>query len=345
VTGGPPGDREPAWTPAALPGLAGRVALVTGATSGLGFCTALELARAGAHVVLACRDPLKGDEALGQVRVLPAGAAGARPAGGAAGPGRARPGSAQLYLLDLADLASIRGAADRFLREHGRLDLLVNNAGVMAVPQARTADGFELQFGTNHLGHVALTGHLLPALLRAGTPAAPARVVTVTSMIHRWGRVRRDDLMGQVRYRPWQAYAQSKLANLLFALELERRARAAGAPLASLAAHPGYAATNLFRAGPQSSHRTRVAGLSAAVAHWAGQSAEQGAWPMLRAATDPAVRGGEYYGPGRLGGLRGLPVRAVPSRRARHPDDAAWLWERSLALTGTRFEGLTALPR
>ncbi len=211
------------WDASRIPDQTGRVAVVTGANSGLGLVTARELARAGAQVVLACRNLDKGRAALADVE-------------------RAATGPApELEELDLASLDSVRAFAQRFRESHDRLDLLVNNAGVMAPPRRRTADGFELQFGTNHLGHFALTGLLLPAM----EGREDARVVTLSSNAHKFGRIAFGNLNGDRRYFRWRAYGQSKLANLLFALELDRRLRASGSTVKSLAAHPGYAATNL----------------------------------------------------------------------------------------------------
>jgi NAD(P)-dependent dehydrogenase (short-subunit alcohol dehydrogenase family) len=312
------------WTPAQLPDLAGTTAVVTGANSGLGLETSVELARAGARVVLACRDAARGDVALGQVRVR-------------------APGSvAELRGLDLADLASVRAFAQGLtddLRAAGTtLGLLVNNAGIMAIPRRTTAQGFEMQLGTNHLGHFALTGLLLPALLASGASGGvgggPARVVTVSSAAHRMGRLDRDDLMGERRYRPWGAYGQSKLANLLFMRELRRRAEAASVPLLSLAAHPGYAATNLQAVGPQMSG-SRLGSLLTRVGNGVfAQSAQAGAWPTLRAAGDPAARSGDYFGPGGFAEQRGHPVAVGMTAAARDDDAAAWLWQRSAELTG-----------
>jgi NAD(P)-dependent dehydrogenase (short-subunit alcohol dehydrogenase family) len=305
------------WTAADIPDLADRTAVVTGANSGIGYHTAVELARHGATVVLACRDAGRGDEAVRRV-------AGEVPAA-----------SVQLALLDLADLASVRRFADSYPATHQGLDLLVNNAGVMALPMRRTADGFEMQFGTNHLGHFALTGLLLPRLL--ARPAA--RVVTVSSDLHRIGRIDFADLNAERGYRRWRAYAQSKLANLLFTLELQRRAEAAGADLLAVAAHPGYAATNLQTAGARmtgSRLRAQVAGLLNRVF---SQPAEMGALPLLYAATNPDVRGGQYVGP--AGGRRGYPGLATPSAGARDADAARRLWEVSERLTGVRYEALS----
>jgi NAD(P)-dependent dehydrogenase (short-subunit alcohol dehydrogenase family) len=303
-----------------MPDLAGRVALVTGANSGIGLVAAEELAAHGASVLLACRDVGKGEKALAAVR--------ARRSGDAA---------VELVGLDLADLASVRSAAAEVAGRTEPLDLLVNNAGVMAPPRRETADGFELQLGTNHLGHFALT-----ALLADKLKAAPAaRVVTVTSSAHRIGRIDFDDLQRARRYRRWSAYGQSKLANLLFALELQRRAVAADLELRSMAAHPGYAATNLQVAGPQLGAGL-VAKLTApvwsAANHLIAQGPEDGALPTLYAATEPELPGGSLVGPGGLGGMRGAPVVEVPSDAALDRDTARRLWSASEELTGVEFE-------
>ena len=322
------------WTPASMPDLAGTTAVVTGANSGLGLHTALELARHGARVVLACRDASRGAGALEQVRAM------------------AAPGAeATLGTLDLADLASVRRFAAGLLDEvgPGGLQLLVNNAGVMALPHRRTADGFEMQLGTNHLGHFALTGLLLPALLPSAPGGAelgggapdPARVVTVSSFMHRTGRLRHHDLMHEKRYGKWSAYGQSKLANLLFTAELQRRADLAGLPLLSVAAHPGYASTNLQAAGPRMAGNRLGERFGALGNRLFAQPAEAGAWPTLRAATDPDAGPGDFYGPGALGGTRGAPVRSSRSRAALNPADAAWLWDRSAELTGVGFGALS----
>lgn len=308
------------WTPADLPDLSGLTAVVTGANSGLGLETSVELARAGAHVVLACRDALRGDEALGQVRVRVPGAA------------------AELRSLDLASLASVQAFADGVLESFGEgLALLVNNAGVMAIPRRTTADGFEMQLGTNHLGHFALTGLLLPALLATGptggVAAGPARVVTVASNAHKMGRLHRDDLMGERKYTPWSAYGQAKLANLLFMRELRRRADAAAAPLLSLAAHPGYARTNLTTSGPAAGSRL-VARVTGVAERFMAQSAAAGALPTLRAAGDPTARSGDYYGPDGFMEQKGHPKLVGMTDAARDDADALWLWERSVELTG-----------
>ena len=308
------------WTPADIPDLRGRTAVVTGASSGLGLHTSLELARHGAHVVMTARDPHRGDEAVRQVRMQ------------AAGSGREP--DVELLVLDLADLSSVRSFAASVVAAHHSLDLLVNNAGVMALPRRETTvDGFERQLATNHLGHFALTGLLLPALL-----SGPSRVVTVSSMAHRMGRIALDDLQSEREYSSWKAYGQSKLANLLFTMELQRRADASGADLVSVAAHPGWSATNLVLAGPGTGRPRWLSTVMDAGNRLVAQSAAAGAWPTLFAATDPGVRGAEFFGPGSLGGTRGHPARTVARGPAYDPDVAAALWERSSQLTGVAYD-------
>jgi len=299
------------WTVQDIPDQAGRLAVVTGANSGLGLATARELARHGARVVLACRSEERGAAAL---------------AGLEASVPRA---DARLELLDLGDLASVRAFAERLSAQEAGLDLLINNAGIMAVPFAKTADGFESQFGTNHLGHFALTGLLLD-LLRA---RPGARVVTVSSGMHRIGRIRFDNLNGERRYMRWLAYGQSKLANLLFTFELERRAKAAGLALDAYASHPGYAATNL-----QTSGKGWLDHVWAAVGNTVfAQSAEHGAWPSLYAATTPDLPGGSFVGPDEWMEMRGSPHVVVPISAALDEETAKRLWERSEELTGVTY--------
>jgi NAD(P)-dependent dehydrogenase (short-subunit alcohol dehydrogenase family) len=268
---------------------------------------ARELARSGARVVLACRNLDKGHAAVEEIR--------------AAVP------EAQLQLeeLDLASLASVRGFAERFKATHDGLDLLINNAGIMGTPRRRTADGFELQFGTNHLGHFALT----TALLGTMEGREDARVVTLSSTVHKMGRINFDNLGGDRHYFRWNAYGQSKLANLLFALELDRRLRAAGSTVKSLAAHPGYAATNLQSAGPPLFDRLVMVASNALIA----QNDEMGALPILYAATQPDLEGGTYIGPDSFREQRGHPTIVQPSGRARDPETARRLWEVSERLT------------
>ena len=295
-----------------MPDLSGRVAVVTGATSGLGLATATELARRGAHVVLTARDPARGEAALERVRAV---------------------GSAEVAALDLADLASVRAFAAAY--GHDRLDLLVNNAGVMATPLRRTADGFELQIGTNHLGPYALTGLLLPRLL--DTPGS--RIVTVASVLAEFGRLNLDDLnYERRRYARWGAYNASKLANLLFTFELSRRLTAAGAGTSALAAHPGLAATGLGKGfgGPQAALMTVLKVVS--------QSSDAGALPQLRAATDETQPSGTYLGPGGTGGRSGPPVPVAAPRRAWDPATMSRLWDLSAELTATPYPILRPTP-
>ena len=306
------------WTAHDIPAFAHRTAVVTGANSGIGFESALALAGAGAEVVLACRDQTKGTDALDRIRrALPA-------------------ATVVLEPLDLADLSSVAAFAEGFGAGHVGLDILVNNAGVMALPRRQTADGFEMQFGTNHLGHFALTGRLLDRLLaRPG-----ARVVTVTSAVAQMGRMHFDDLQGSSRYGKWSAYAQAKLANQLFTLELDRRSVASGTDLVSVGAHPGYAATNLQAVGPRMSGSGVMERLTAWGNTLIAQSPADGALPSLYAATDPAVAGGRCYGPDRLFAMRGHPKQVSFVRAARDPAAARRLWDVSEELTGVRYGAL-----
>src|SRR5438309_2515841 len=311
------------WTSEQIPEQGGRTAIVTGANSGLGLSTARELARHGANVVLACRNVAKGEEALHEIeRVASADA------------------SLELAALDLASLASVRTFASEFASKHHGLDLLVNNAGVMAPPRRETADGFELQFGTNVLGHFALTG-LLIGLMQGHEDA---RVVTVSSNAHKLGKINFDDLQSERRYMRWTAYNQSKLGDLSFALELDRRLRAAGSTVKSLAAHPGYAATNLQTAAPPLLDRAVMMFTNIVVA----QSADAGALPILYAATAPGLEGGVYVAPDGIGEFRGHPTTVKPSRAARDEDLAGRLWSVCEELTEVTFAlgaGATARSR
>ncbi len=302
----------PKWTTDDIPDLTGKRAIVTGANSGLGLRTALELARHGATVVLACRSAERGEKALATVRE------------------QVPDGDVALGSLDLADLASVRAFADAHQEP---LDLLVNNAGVMALPQRTTADGFEMQFGTNHLGHFALTGLLLPALLERDG----ARVVTLTSMMHWLGRLDFDDLDGERHYRRWTAYCQSKLANLVFAKELDRRS---GGRITSVASHPGYASTNLQQAGPRMDGSKARESVFQLMNVLVAQSDAAGAWPSLYAATAPTVRGGQCYGPRGPGQSRGAPRRVGTLPRASKPEPARRLWEISEKRTGVTYGAL-----
>ncbi len=295
------------------------VAIVTGATGGLGYETALGLARAGARVVLAGRNPKKGDAALARLR---------REAGGA---------TASFELLDLASLASVAAFAERMLAAHQGLEILVNNAGVMAPPTRQlTADGFELQFGTNFLGHFALTAHLLPALLRAG---GGARVVQVSSLAHRGAAIAWGNLQGERRYAAWRSYGQSKLAMLMFALELARRAAAQGWPLVSVAAHPGWAVTDIIANGPGAGAPGLRESIMQAGFRLFGQSAADGARPIVYAATSPDAKAGGYYGPVGFQEIKGPPGRSRIMPQAQDPEAGKRLWAVSQTLTRTSFPG------
>src|SRR5215211_517452 len=300
------------WTADQIPDQSGRTAVVTGANSGLGLVIARELARAGAHVVLACRNMAKGATAKSEIE------------GSLANP------EVELQELDLGSLESVRSFADGFRAGHEGLDLLVNNAGVMAAPRSETADGFELHLGTNHLGHFALTGLLIGSM----EGRDDARVVTLSSGAHRTGRIAFDNLDGRHRYFRWRAYGQSKLANLLFMMELDRRLRGTGSTVRSVAAHPGYAATNLQSAAPPKFDRIVMVVSNRVIA----QSAEMGALPPLYAATYPGLEGGAYIGPDGIAEQRGYPKRVGMSAAARNEAVARRLWEVSEELTGVRFD-------
>jgi NAD(P)-dependent dehydrogenase (short-subunit alcohol dehydrogenase family) len=293
---------------------AGRTFVITGANSGIGFEAALALAMRGARVVMACRDPKRAEGALGRVREA------------------APSAQVETLALDLSSLAKIRAAAAELRERVSAIDVLVNNAGVMALPRCETADGFEMQLGTNHLGHFAWTGLLLDRVL-----AAPAgRVVTVSSVMHEHGRMPWDDLMGTKRYSPWDAYSNSKLANVLFLRELGRRFAAAGARAKSVGCHPGYAATNLQSVGPQMGGSAFMGAFLKVGNRFVAQPASAGAWPTLYAATGDDIENGDYTGPGGFLAMRGPAVKARTSRRATSEEDAARLWAVSEELTGVR---------
>jgi NAD(P)-dependent dehydrogenase (short-subunit alcohol dehydrogenase family) len=302
------------WTIADIPPQRGKLAVVTGATGGLGYQTALGLAQAEAEVVLTGRNDAKGREGISKIRKqLP-------------------DAKISFEALDLANLASVADFAQRFATAHSSLDLLINNAGVMALPTRQTtADGFEMQFGTNYLGHYALTAQLLPLLRSAHQP----RVVNLSSIAHRTGFIHFSDLQGERLYSPWKAYNQSKLAMLMFALELQRRSDTAGWNLMSNASHPGWARTDLFANGPGF-------GLISLASQFAAplfsQSAESGALPTLFAATSPQAEGGGYYGPNGLYELKGPPAPARIMPQAMDKTGAGKLWDVSQQLTGVSFE-------
>lgn len=300
------------WTTADMPSLVGRRAIVTGANSGLGLETARALAQAGAAVTLAVRDVTKGEQAAREIG-----------------------GHAEVARLDLADLASVRSFAAEWSARHPEgLDLLINNAGIMAIPRRVTSDGYETQFATNHLGHFALTGLLLPALI-----AIPnSRVVTVASSAHRMVKgMNFDDLMGATKYRSWTAYGQSKLANLLFAGELQRKADAHEVNMKSMAAHPGYAATNLQSASPRMRNAKVEMGITNLLNKFVGQSPAMGALPTLYAATFPGLPGDSYIGPNGPVESRGYPKIVGRSAAAQNIEAAQRLWQVSEKLTGVSY--------
>ena len=302
------------WTAADVPDQAGRRAIVTGANSGLGFETALALAGHGADVTLAVRDLAKGEAAAEQIRA------------------RSPQASIEVRRLDLADLASIDEFAWLWRESHpDGLDMLINNAGIMAIPRRDTADGFEMQLGTNHLGHFALTGRLLEAIRPDG------RIVTVSSQAHRMGRMDFDDLMGERKYGAWRAYGQSKLANLLFMRGLAERLERAGSTIASVAAHPGFASTHLQAVAPEMKGRGWQVKIMDGVNKVMAQSAAMGALPTLYAATFPAIRSGDYVGPDGFGEQRGHPKLVGMNASARDDEAANRLWTVSEELTGVRY--------
>ena len=299
-----------AWSEADIPDQSGRIALVTGANSGLGLETARALAQGGATVLLACRQRSRG-EAVRQ-QLLPLARAGL-----------------EVIDLDLADLASVAAAASQVQREFGRLDLLINNAGVMAPPRRLSRDGHELQFAVNHLGHFALTTALLPLLKQQ----SGARVVTVSSGAHYFGRIAFDDLQGERRYDPWTAYSQSKLANVMMALQLQEQLVAAGSSTLSIAAHPGLARTNL-QAGSVAAKGSWIEGLAYRLLDPLFQSAAMGALPQLHAAVAPDARGGALYGPDGLANLGGWPVACKIAAAALDGSQRRRLWQASEELCG-----------
>jgi NAD(P)-dependent dehydrogenase (short-subunit alcohol dehydrogenase family) len=313
---------ERGWSATDIPDLAGRTAVVTGANAGIGLEIARVLAGRGARVVLACRDSGKARAAAGHITA------------------RDRQAQLDIVRLDLASQASVREAAAQVRETFPVLDLLINNAGVMEIPYERTEDGFELTLATNHLGHFAFTGLVLGSLL-----AAPgSRVVTMSSMAHHEGIVNFDDLQAEQGYEPARAYGQSKLANLLFTYELDRRLRAAGARTAALGCHPGVVFTNLFHTRSRLDQALLSPWLRV-INFWAVQNVHMGALPALRAATDPAASGGEYYGPHRKHDT-GYPAAVRSSDRSHDEADQSRLWEVSERLTGVRYaiEARPALP-
>lgn len=306
----------PKWTAADIPSQSGKTVLITGANSGIGYQAAVELARHGAHVILACRNAEKGRDALTRLLAEVPGA------------------SAEVVQLDVSSIADVKRFAAAFLASHRALDLLINNAGVMALLKREvTAEGFERQFATNHLGHFALTGLLLPVLMDSPAP----RVVTVASLAHRNGKIHFDDLQLKKSYKPWDAYGQTKLANILFARELARRA--AGTRLLSLPVHPGVSVTKIFENGPGGS------GLKARIfdmlAPFLMQPDTAGALPTLYAATSPNAHSGDYIGPDGFMEMKGAPVVVKPRPHALDEAVAKRLWDVSEQLTGVTYPPLS----
>jgi hypothetical protein len=306
------------WTAGEIPDQSGRTIVVTGANSGLGFEATKALSRAGARVVMACRSSGRGERAAEEIRADVPDA------------------TLDVRECDLADLDSIATFGSAFRESYDRLDVLCNNAGVMAIPRAETADGFEMQLGVNHLGHFALTGHLLSHLV--GTEGE-TRVVTHSSGAHSGSEIQFDDLHSERSYGKWAAYGQSKLANLLFAYELQRRLDRAGIETVnSIACHPGYADTNLQFRGPEAAGSRLRYGLMRVANALLAQPAERGALPLLYAATAPPAEGGAYYGPGGLLNMRGSPEKQTSGPASYDEDAAARLWEVSEELTGVTYD-------
>jgi NAD(P)-dependent dehydrogenase (short-subunit alcohol dehydrogenase family) len=306
------------WTVDQMPDQSGRTIVVTGANSGLGFETARAFAHRGAHVVMGCRSIDRAKAAIDRIQATVPSA------------------EIDFVPLDLGNLASIQGFAKECVARYARIHVLCNNAGVMAIPLRRTADGFEMQLGTNHLGHFALTGQLLPLIL----DSPGARIVTVSSNAHKLGRIRVRDLNWESGYSRWPAYGQSKLANLLFTYELQRRLSQIGAGVRALASHPGYADTDLQFVAPRMDSSSLSERVMVFGNRLFAQSAAMGALPSLYAATSEALEGGEYIGPSGFAQMTGSPKIVASSRRSRDAEMARYLWNRSEALTGVHFEEL-----
>lgn len=311
-------DMSQRWGEDSIPDQSGKTVLVTGASSGIGWETARALAQRGAHVLLGARNEQKAERAIERIAQT------------------APSGSMQPWVAELSDLESVSAAAERLLATCPRLDALINNAGIMWTPYAKTAQGFEQQLGVNHLAPFALTGWLLPLLLDTDG----SRVVNVSSQTHRTGRIDFTDLQSERSYDPRSAYAQSKLANLLFTSELQSRLQAAGATTIAVAAHPGFSNTNLGHENAGGLINTVVHLFTPLVQRTLTQSSAQGALPTLRAATDEAVTGNQYYGPDGFSELRGHPVPVGRSSRAANAETAAALWEVSAELTGVSYAEL-----
>ena len=291
-------------------------AIVTGANGGIGFHTASRLAQNGIAVTLACRDQNRGDDALKRIMQ------------------RYPDAKVDVSILNLASLKSVREFSERYKASHESLDILVNNAAVMAVPERKvTEDGNELQFATNHLGHFALSANLLDLLAKGES----ARVVTVSSIAHKYGKLDFNDLQNENSYEGWAVYGMTKLCNLLFTLELDRKLKSKGIPIVAAASHPGVSKTNILSSGPVMGKKVLRTYLSEIFAQQFAQTDEQGSLPVIHAATNPSVKGGEYFGPDGIFELRGKPTRVTPTTRAQDENTARQLWSASEKLTGTNF--------
>jgi len=303
------------WTGEQMPSLNGKVAIVTGANSGLGYETVKGLSRAGASVIMACRNMMKGEQAKKAIEE------------------ELSWSDLTVLRLNLADLGSVMEFAQRVEDREERVDLLINNAGLMAIPFQRSVDGYEMQFAVNHLGHFALTGLLFPLLKNSNE----ARIVNVSSMAHKIGKINFSDLQSEQHYSKWKAYGQSKLANLLFTHEINRRLNGDSENLFAVTAHPGYSATQLVFKGPEMEQKNWKKGLLNLGNRIAGQPASMGALPTLFAATSPDVVRGAYYGPGGFAELHGYPVRTRPRNGAVNDEDARKLWDISMKLSGVKW--------
>jgi NAD(P)-dependent dehydrogenase (short-subunit alcohol dehydrogenase family) len=303
------------WSTSDIPDLSGKTAIITGANSGTGFEASKALASKGAEVIMTCRTIEKGELAASKIKEeFPA-------------------SILKVMVLDLADLSSVTSFSKEILEDYKVLHILCNNAGIMQTPQLKTKDGFELQFGTNHLGHFALTGQLLDLLIRTDG----SRIVTVSSSMHRRGKMNFDDLMMEQKYGRASAYAQSKLANLLFTYNLQRLLEKNNHNTISVAAHPGYSATNLQSTGPGLEGGRFWVWLYTILNSLFAQSAAMGALPIIYAATSEDVKGGHYYGPGGFGGMRGYPKKVESSKESYDEEIAERLWNISISLTKTKY--------
>lgn len=304
------------WTSEEMPDLNGKNVIVTGANSGIGFEVTKKLAEKGANVVMACRSLERGGNAKEELE------------------DELENPSLEVRKLDLADLSSVKEFAQEYRTNNEKLDILCNNAGVMAIPHQETKDGFEKQLGVNHLGHFALTAHLMPILKKSDY----SRIVTQSSGLHENGEINFDDLMMQENYDKWDAYAQSKLANVLFAYELQRKIEENDLEIKSVVCHPGYASTNLQYRGPkEEDSKIKLIGIKLANTLLA-QSAGKGALPMLYASTSEEINGGEYIGPGGISNMRGYPEQQKSSAKSQNEDAAEALWTRSEALTDIQYQ-------